>query len=108
MLAPDGRVRWTGASNGCYAYVDTHPEQELTCIWLGNSWCAAADIVRIPGGELWIADSMALGIGPDRFWHQPWHCEITFVRDAAGEVVAMERKDGEDTMRWPRRPFQDD
>lgn len=149
-LARDGAVSWTGASNGCFAFVEVHPQDNLTIIWTGNSWggCAgslwralpalcrgeepgapatrpplvatppvnelgafvgsyetragATNDVYVLADELWFADSMLLAIGPDRFWHQPWHCEVAFVRDDSGAVIAVERVDGEARTRWPR------
>lgn len=148
--AQDGRVSWTGASNGYFAYIDTHPDDELTCIWVGNSWggCAGAlrsalpalwrgeeapppadapaltatagpdelaacvgeyevrpgatHTVRVLGGELWLADSMILACGDDRWWHQPWQCELRFVRNDDGEVTALEQHIGGGVNTWPR------
>lgn len=149
-LANNGRVGWTGASNGYFAFVDTYPDENLTCIWLGNSWggCAGAmrdalpaiyrgetvtpaarpvltatppineladcvgayesrpgafSDVRITGGELWFSDSMLLAIGKDRYWHQPWNCEVAFVRDEHGKVIAAERRSGNENTRWPKK-----
>jgi len=146
--APDGRVAWTGASNGCFAFVDAHPEDDLVCIWLGNSWGGCAGALRgalpalargeetvpparpplvdtpspgalaayvgsyesrpgatydveVRGSELWMADSMLLAIGVDRFWQQPWHAEVAFVREGDA-VVALERRDAQPPPRWPR------
>jgi CubicO group peptidase (beta-lactamase class C family) len=45
-LAKNGRIAWTGASGGCFAFVDTHPDDRLTCIWLGNSWGGCASALR--------------------------------------------------------------
>ncbi|HBS28128.1 MAG TPA: hypothetical protein DEB06_01460 [Phycisphaerales bacterium] len=149
QLAREGRVGWTGASNGWFAFLDVHPEDDLTCIWAGNSWgeCSTAmrdalaaicrgeqptpvvhpdtvptpplealneyvgayesrpgatNEVRILGGELWYADSVVLPIGEDRFWHQGMHCELAFVRDETGAVIAVERRSGSSTTRLPK------
>ncbi|MGE3172519.1 MAG: serine hydrolase [Planctomycetota bacterium] len=149
QFARDGRLGWTGATNGWFAFVDVHPEHDLTCIWVGNTWggcpgqlravlprlCGGEDVVPAPrpalaatppiaalracageyrsrpgattvaaerGGALWFADSMLLPIGDDRFWHQPWHCELAFARDENGAVVAVERRGDGEAARWPR------
>lgn len=41
-LVPGGAARWTGASNGYFSSVAVYPEEDLTLIWLGNTWGAAA------------------------------------------------------------------
>jgi CubicO group peptidase (beta-lactamase class C family) len=44
-LAPDGAPRWTGASNGYYASVAFYPDEDLTLIWVGNTWGSAATVL---------------------------------------------------------------
>jgi hypothetical protein len=46
----------------------------------------AAYELRVLGGELWFADSMLLAISADRFWHQPWHCEVAGAEGRAAQL----------------------
>lgn len=150
-MAPSGRLRWTGASNGFHAFVDHHPEDDLTVIFLGNSWGGAPGqirgalprlvrgeavapaprpalapdpapatlaalagtyetrpgatlVVRIQAGELVFADTVLLPLGKDRFFHQAWHALVQFVRDDAGDVIAVERSLGAGVTRYARVP----
>lgn len=67
-----------------------------------ESRVGATNQVRSLGGELWVADSIVLPIGEDRFWHQAMHCELLFVRDESKKVTAVELHRPDSVTKWPK------
>lgn len=46
VLAPSGTLRWTGATGGYFSWVDVLQEDNLTIVWVGNTWGGAAPALR--------------------------------------------------------------
>jgi CubicO group peptidase (beta-lactamase class C family) len=70
-LVPDGAARWMGASNGYFSAVAVYPDEDLTLIWIGNTWGAAATALWPNLPALVHGESLAPPVVPARIADPP-------------------------------------